>query len=473
MLWFTCKMLRLLSYCLFLICFNQVICANEGIRWINSDLSSLKDAADSGDAYAQGFLALCHLHGDKGLDVSHLEARFYAESSASRGHWLGNFVVGYLSRYKPLGPDPARVAKFLLKSFRDPDGKLIKHAAIGDPVAAYVLAEIFISDEVQTLLRPDMQMAEEYYNLSAASNYAPACVQIALIKIHSLSDSLSVDTNKYSNGLALLQKGIDQDLPAAHHYLGRCFIEGKALSEDKALALVHFQAAAERMFGPSLIMLADIYAYGVAGEPDQMLAFDYIQRAIEINYLGAQEKFEEYKRLFSDDSEEIVQVNLSDKNSPYLDGANTEKPNVPVLPADNLPQRAQKNLRLPSAYSTNEKLSTSDESDFSVIDKQTISPSEPETEANEQSILQIRENAKKIYWGRSTNNSMSDAFDAFEKCAKMGDAESARYLGIMYLRGKGVSKNTDEAIRWFEYAANQGDALAEKNLVSLRKIMNL
>ena len=128
--------------------------------------------------------------------------------------------------------------------------ELIKHAAIGDPVAAYVLAEIFISDEVQTLLRPDMQMAEEYYNLSAASNYAPACVQIALIKIHSLSDSLSVDTNKYSNGLALLQKGIDQDLPAAHHYLGRCFIEGKALSEDKALALVHFQAAAERMFGP-------------------------------------------------------------------------------------------------------------------------------------------------------------------------------------------------------------------------------
>ena len=154
--------------------------------------------------------------------------------------------------------------------------------------------------------------------------------------------------------------------------------------------------------------------------------------------------------------------------------ANTEKPNVPVLPADNLPQRAQKNLRLPSAYSTNEKLSTSDESDFSVIDKQTISPSEPETEANEQSILQIRENAKKIYWGRSTNNSMSDAFDAFEKCAKMGDAESSRYLGIMYLRGKGVNKNTDEAIRWFEYAANQGDALAEKNFsLAFSKIMNL
>ena len=121
-------MLRLLSYCLFLICFNQVICANEGIRWINSDLSSQR-CCGLWRCLRSGLLALCHLHGDKGLDVSHLEARFYAESSASRGHWLGNFVVGYLSRYKPLGPDPARVAKFLLKSFRDPDGKLIKHAA--------------------------------------------------------------------------------------------------------------------------------------------------------------------------------------------------------------------------------------------------------------------------------------------------------------------------------------------------------
>ena len=64
---------------------------------------------------------------------------------------------------------------------------------------------------------------------------------------------------------------------------------------------------------------------------------------------------------------------------------------------------------------------------------------------------------------------MSDAFDAFEKCANSGDAESARYLGIMYMRGKGVSKNADEAIRWFEYAANQGDTLAEKNLASLLK----
>ena len=84
-----------------------------------------------------------------------------------------------------------------------------------------------------------------------------------------------------------------------------------------------------------------------------------------------------------------------------------------------------------------------------------------------------RESAKKIYWGRSTDSSMAQAFQSFEKCAKLGDAESARYLGIMYLRGKGVEKNPNEALKWLELAAQQGDELATKNLVSLRKIMKL
>ena len=465
MLWFTCKMLRLLSYCLFLICFNQVICANEGIRWINSDLSSLKDAADSGDAYAQGFLALCHLHGDKGLDVSHLEARFYAESSASKGHWLGNFVVGYLSRYKPIGPDPARVAKFLLKSFRDSDGKLIKHAAIGDPVAAYVLAEIFISDEVQSILNPDMQIAADYYDISAQKGYSPACVQSALIKIHSLADSLIDRKDITREGIALLQNGVEQKLPAAHYYMGRSFLEGNGVSIDKELAFIHFEAAAKREYGPALIILADFYAYGLTGETKQDLALHFINRAIELHEKGAEAKLLEYQDLFGN------KADLSKENFSSITTELNPSPKSPeekskvVLPNAKIPKASSAKLRIPSAYSKNEKVLIDSISDEPIKDEV--------SQVSSESIEQIRENAKKIYWARSTNTSMSDAFDAFEKCANSGDAESARYLGIMYMRGKGVSKNADEAIRWFEYAANQGDALAEKNLVSLRKIMKL
>ena len=86
------------------------------------------------------------------------------------------------------------------------------------------------------------------------------------------------------------------------------------------------------------------------------------------------------------------------------------------------------------------------------------------SQISEASIDQIRESAKKIYWGRSTDSSMAQAFQSFEKCAKLGDAESARYLGIMYLRGKGVEKNANEALKWLELAAATRGRISDQKL---------
>ena len=42
---------------------------NEGAKWMDSDLRKLEQSAQEGDYYAQAFLALCYIHGDKGLDI--------------------------------------------------------------------------------------------------------------------------------------------------------------------------------------------------------------------------------------------------------------------------------------------------------------------------------------------------------------------------------------------------------------------
>ena len=468
-------MSRILLYLLPVLIANQVLCGNEGARWLKSDLSALTDAADSGDAFAQGFLALCHLHGDKNLNVSFLEARFYAENSASRGHWLGNFVLGYLARYKPMGPNSELVAKYLFKSFRDPDGKLIKQAAIGDPVALYVLAEIFTAEEVQTILKQDMQMAAEYYSASANSGYAPACVQSALIKLHDLSNSLVGDEDATrQRGINLLQQGIDQKLPGAHHYLGRCYLEGLGVKEDKSLALVHFQAAADRGFGLSLLMVADFYAYGLTGSSREDLAYQYAEKALEVHQAGAEEKLEEYEKLFNPAPERIETENIENIS---INKENTDDWATPAetkLDSDTeFSSPVDKPFRLPSVYGKTEPANTDPVSE--PIKESATTPSQNESTQSKPAILlpvdQIREDAKKVYWGSSKSKSMEDAFKSFEKCANLGDAESARYLGIMYLRGKGISKNVDEALRWLEVAAKRGDDLAEKNLLSLRKIM--
>ena len=468
-------MSRIFIYLLPVLIANQVLCGNEGTRWLKSDLSSLTDAADSGDAFAQGFLALCHLHGDKNLNVSFLEARFYAENSASRGHWLGNFVLGYLARYKPMGPNAELVAKYLFKSFRDPDGKLIKQAAIGDPVALYVLAEIFTAEEVQTILKQDMRMAAEYYSASANSGYAPACVQSALIKLHDLSNSLvgDEDANR-QRGINLLQQGIDQKLPGAHHYLGRCYLEGLGVKEDKSLALVHFQAAADRGLGLSLLMVADFYAYGLTGSSREDLAYEYAEKALEVHQAGAEEKLEEYEKLFNPAPERIETENIENIS---INKEKTDDWTTPVEtnsnPDTDFTSPVDKPFRLPSVYGKTEPAFIDPASKS--IKESATTPSQDESTQSKPAVLlpvdQIREDAKKVYWGSSKTKSMEDAFKSFEKCANLGDAESARYLGIMYLRGKGISKNVDEALRWLEVAATRGDELAEKNLLSLRKIM--
>ena len=52
--------------------------------------------------------------------------------------------------------------------------------------------------------------------------------------------------------------------------------------------------------------------------------------------------------------------------------------------------------------------------------------------------------AKKHYFGRGAELDLNQAFALFSQSAEQGNAESARYLGIMYLRGKGFrnSKKT-------------------------------
>tara|TARA_B100000212_G_scaffold292870_1_gene234990 strand:+ start:328 stop:453 length:126 start_codon:yes stop_codon:yes gene_type:complete len=40
----------------------------------------------------------------------------------------------------------------------------------------------------------------------------------------------------------------------------------------------------------------------------------------------------------------------------------------------------------------------------------------------------------------------------------------------MSLRGKGVAKNSSDALEWFTLAAERGDSLAKKNLEMLGKL---
>jgi TPR repeat protein len=61
-------------------------------------------------------------------------------------------------------------------------------------------------------------------------------------------------------------------------------------------------------------------------------------------------------------------------------------------------------------------------------------------------------------------NLMSISPKILEKRAEQGDAKAQFYLGLKYIKGKGVQKNEAIAVRWWLKAAEQGIAEAQVNV---------
>ncbi len=55
-------------------------------------------------------------------------------------------------------------------------------------------------------------------------------------------------------------------------------------------------------------------------------------------------------------------------------------------------------------------------------------------------------------------------FERFLPLAVAGDSSIQHLLGYMYFYGEGVEANFEESKRWFELAAQEGDARAQRNL---------
>ncbi len=64
----------------------------------------------------------------------------------------------------------------------------------------------------------------------------------------------------------------------------------------------------------------------------------------------------------------------------------------------------------------------------------------------------------------STAVADSSSFKETRAKAAQGDANAQNTLGEMYEKGKGVTQNNAEAVKWYRKAAEQGNAKAQNNL---------
>jgi TPR repeat protein len=81
--------------------------------------------------------------------------------------------------------------------------------------------------------------------------------------------------------------------------------------------------------------------------------------------------------------------------------------------------------------------------------------------AAEQGIMLAQRHAGDLYLNKKE---YGRAFKMFQMAADQHDAHSCRRLGDLYELGLGCCRNTGAARKYYELAASQGDALAEKSL---------
>ena len=69
--------------------------------------------------------------------------------------------------------------------------------------------------------------------------------------------------------------------------------------------------------------------------------------------------------------------------------------------------------------------------------------------------------ATQYYLGRGAERNYGEAARWYEKAAEAGDAGAQYIVASMYEQGLGLQADLDQALIWYSAAARQGDVVAE------------
>jgi TPR repeat protein len=437
-----------------------------GMELSKASATELRQLAEDGDAYAQAALAIALANGDKGFPISIVEADKWARQSAAQKHPIGNFAMGYLTQEPILGADSAMPSRYYFAAFGDRTGELVRMALSGDPIACYALGMILTSDELRPKVIPDLELAARHHQVAVRAGYMPSVLQLGIMKVEGM-----LAVKDMEGGLALLQQAVSMNLPVAHYYMGVVNLKGRGVPEDRGAALVHFRKAADLGHGTSMMITAHFYASGLATPIDLDLASLYARQAAAIKESGAEEKILEIQALA--ESGALVATS-SGVPEPVETGVPPPPP--PPSPSGIIPPTAPP---LPSAPGPGVTNSTPTYIPRAPSPAETtfvpVAPPPPTTplpiSSSYKTAPESRELAKRLYSGLGIPVDYAAAHSNFVIAANGGDVEAARYLGIIYLRGKGVAKDRVEAAKWLRMAAAGGDVMAKRNLVLLEQLL--
>ena len=220
-----------------------------------------------------------------------------------------------------------------------------------------------------------------------------------------------------------------------------------------------------------MMITAHFYASGLATPIDFDLASVYARRAAAIKESGAEGKILEIQALAESGA-------LVATSSGVPEPVETGVPPPPPPPSSSgiIPPTPPP---LPSAPGPGVTTSTPTYIPRAPSPAETtfvpVAPPPPTTPSpiasSYKTAAETRELAKRLYSGIGIPVDYAAAHSNFVIAANGGDVEAARYLGIIYLRGKGVAKDRVEAAKWLRMAAAGGDVMAKRNLELLEQLL--
>ena len=316
--------------------------------------------------------------------------------------------------------------------------KLLQEGEKGNAEAYYTIGFMYyrgfekkslnlLNADFETKIIQSYEEAFKYFKKASEMGYSKASYVIAYLyyygkgviqnqEVANMYYKKAFDQNKTSlakdsNNLdinELKQKANDED-PEAMYLLGKCYYDGDGLEQDDQKAFRLFKKASDKGYYKASDQLGEMYANGYGVQQDIEVSNLYFKKAQE--------------------------------------------------------QEERQNKSTAQNYYTSEK---QDDMDYGyVVSRKSKVANSYYNKASEQENKSTAPKYSTLTDDQGNNIGTLIRFNDLKKSAEDGNSNSQCFLGKMYLNGRGVEQDYQEALKWFKKSAEQGNREGQSALGSL------
>ena len=352
---------------------------------------------------------------------------------------------------------------------------LIKKAQEGSPYYQGLLGIYLRSGEAGSSV--DIELSRKWSKVAASKGHPFGAYNLANIAV--LEGDLVSATTLYQDAALRLQRHASDGDPVAMYCMGEIDFQVIPTNVQKALEL--FIRSADLGYPQAQATIGALYLRGLPGllERNTDEGIKLLSKAVRAKSLTA--RFNLGMAYYNGDGVEknkykasqwlrlAVQQNFSEAQ--YSLGL------LLLEGDDEIPKNTVEGLSLlENAAAQNHQLAREYLRKRGGVPAQKVKQITPSsTSEQKQGIQQYDDEgridlARKYYTGVGLEQNYAKAYELFKPLAQGGNAEAARFIGLMKLSGKGTDKNLKLAKEWLSVASQKGDKIARRLLDSYQSL---